>query len=233
MKTDDLRKRVDSLIAQADELLKTTVGHNASGIISSRNSTYTSVNTELYQLFRTASLSFIDKVFGADHTYYKEFVKCVDDHSPSEVVEGRGILKAVKQEIDEGWLITVKGIVSAEIFTDFLEMANHLRTQGYKDSAAVMVGGVLEEHLRQMCINNGIPNTVTSPKDGKESHKTSDRMNNELAAAGVYGKLYQKSVTSWLDLRNKAAHGHFEEYDQRQVELMESGVLDFITKTTL
>ena len=108
-------------------------------------------------------------------------------------------------------------------------MAAHLRQEGYKDPAAVMIGGVLEEHLRQLCIKSGIDPTY--PKDGKDLPKTADRMNNDLTGANIYNKLYQKNVTSWLDLRNKAAHGHYSEYDAKQVELMEAGVLDFIAKT--
>ena len=32
-----------------------------------------------------------------------------------------------------------------------LEMAEHLLAADYKDAAAVLGGGVLEEHLRQLC----------------------------------------------------------------------------------
>ena len=144
-------------------------------------------------------------------------------------MQGRGVLIALRQEIENGWLFTVRGIVAAEIFNDFLEMAQHLLEQGYKDPAAVMIGGVLEEHLRQLCIKHGIEPTVH--KDGRGIAKSSDRMNAELAGANAYNKFYQKNVTSWLDLRNKAAHGHYSEYDQKQVELMEQSVLDFIAKT--
>ncbi|WP_258049184.1 hypothetical protein [Hymenobacter sp. NBH84] len=199
-------------------------------IISTRNSVYNSVDKELYQSFRTSSLSFISKTFGESHPYYKEFDKSVNDNSPTEVKEGRGILNAIKQEIEGGWMFTIKGLVSAEIFSDFLEMAGYLLEQGYKDPAAVMIGSVLEEHLRQLCLKNGIETTIHS-KDGKEIHKKADRMNNDLVGADIYNKLYQKSVTGWLDLRNKAAHGEYTEYDKLQVHLMEAGVTDFIAKT--
>lgn len=231
MKLDDLKRRIDQLIEQADAVLATTKKRptqSAGGVIVA-GSIY--VNSELYQEFRSASLSFISRIFGMDHNYYREFDSSVKGPSPSYTRTGRGILKAVKQEIDDGWIFTVKGIVSAEIFTDFLEMASHLLQEGYKDPAAVMIGGVLEEHLRQLCTRNGIPTTLPSPKDGKDMPKKSDRMNNDLVGANVYNKLYQKSVTSWLDLRNKAAHGDYKEYDIQQVQLMEAGVTDFIAKT--
>lgn len=53
---------------------------------------------------------------------------------------GRGILKAVKTEMEGGWVFTAKDIVSAEIFADFLEMSQYLLSEGYKDAAAVMIG---------------------------------------------------------------------------------------------
>ena len=57
-------------------------------------------------------------------------------------------------------------------------------------------------------------------------------MNSDLAKAGIYGKLDQKSVISWLDLRNKAAHGKYEGYTREQVYVMLQGVRDFIARTS-
>ena len=48
--------------------------------------------------------------------------------------------------------------------------------------------------------------------------------------AEVYSKLDQKNVTAWLDLRNKAAHGHYDQYESAQVGLLISGFRDFITR---
>jgi len=41
-----------------------------------------------------------------------------------------------------------------------------------------------------------------------------------LAKAGAYGALVQKQITSWANLRNDAAHGHFAKYDVDQVRQM-------------
>ena len=189
------------------------------------------VHEEHYHKFRSAALSLLERTVGENHNFFKEFKAVTAQNTKqSSLNAGKGVLIALRQEIEGGWLFTVRGIVAAEIFTDFLEMAQHLLEQGYKDPAAVMIGGVLEEHLRQLCLKHGIEPNVQ--KDGKDVAKSADRMNAELASANAYSKLYQKSVTSWLDLRNKAAHGHYKDYDQKQVELMEQSVLDFIAKTT-
>jgi hypothetical protein len=53
-----------------------------------------------------------------------------------------------------------------------------------------------------------------------------------LAKAGVYTKLDQKAITMWLDLRNKAAHGKYNEYGKEQVVLMMQGVTEFLARMT-
>ncbi len=146
MKIEEIVNRVDKLTVLADETIRT-----GEGVLQS-------VNLEKFNAFRSASLSFLANIFGSEHSFYTEFniqVRSGSEYS-SSVYIGRGILTAAKQEIEGGWLFTVKGIVSAEIFSDFLEMAEHLLESHYKDPAAVMIGSVLEEHLRQLCIKNSI-----------------------------------------------------------------------------
>ena len=125
-----------------------------------------------------------------------------------------------------GWLNTAKGLVSAEIFADLLEMAEHLLEEGYKDPAAVVAGSVLEEHLRQLCQRSDIE--MTQPGGGKP--KKADLLNADLVRAGVYNQLDQKQITAWLDLRNKAAHGRYGEYSKEQVALMLQSVSDFMVR---
>ena len=48
-----------------------------------------------------------------------------------------------------------------------------------------------------------------------------------------YNKLDQKSVTAWLDLRNRAAHGRYEEYTRDQVELMVQAVTEFMARNAV
>lgn len=123
---------------------------------------------------------------------------------------------------------TTKGLVTAEVFADFLEMAERLLDQTYKDPAAVMVGSVLEEHLRHLCGVASIP--VEDLSLGKVVARKADSLNADLAKAARYSKLDQKMVTAWLDLRNKAAHGKYSEYTKEQVVLMLAGVRDFISR---
>ena len=45
-------------------------------------------------------------------------------------------------------------------------------------------------------------------------------LNAQLAKAEVYSKLVQKQIISWAHVRNKAAHGEFDEYTREQVNMM-------------
>jgi hypothetical protein len=53
---------------------------------------------------------------------------------------------------------------------------------------------------------------------------------NDALAKVAYDKLHQKGVTYWLDLRNRAAHGKYGEYNEAEVRQMLAGVRDFSNK---
>lgn len=139
-----------------------------------------------------------------------------------------GILQALRDDYEGGYTRAIQELIHADLFSDFLEMAEYFLAEGYKDPAAVMAGGVLEEHLRKLCQKNTIP--ITEPTKSGQRPKKAESMNAELAGANVYSKLDQKSVTAWLDLRNKAAHAKYTEYVQEQVGLMIQGIRDFISR---
>ena len=222
MRLEDLIQRIDQLIQNADEVIQSEKGVEF-GI--------SYVDDELFQAFRSASLSFLAMTFGKDHTYYDEFNSKAERAKPHCARVGRGILSAVREELAGGWLNTTRGLVSAEIFSDFLEMAQYLLEEGYKDPAAVVAGSVLEEHLRQLCQKHDIPTAVT--KQDRPQPKKADALNADLAKEQVYNKLDQKNVTAWLDLRNKAAHGKYQEYTKEQVSLMLQSLSDFMVRITL
>ncbi len=135
-----------------------------------------------------------------------------------------GVLRALRDDYAAGYLRTVEELVHADLFADFLEMADELLARGYKDAAAVIIGSVLEEHLRNLAGMLGVSVTV-----GK-AHKKADTINADLTKAGAYNKLEQKSVTAWLGLRNDAAHGNYGNYDRSQVATLLTSVREFMTR---
>ncbi len=220
MDLKDLSIRVSQLIDMGQQVLSTR--HRI------QDDSREWVDTGKMKGFRSASLSFIERLYNKAHSYYVEFFTVVNGNRTEHVESGISILESIKSELDGGWLFTIKGLIAAEIFADFIEMAEYLLSNGYKDPAAVMTGSVLEEHLRQLCSKNGIDTGVL--RDGKMKPKKADLMNADLAKANIYNKLEQKSVTAWLGLRNDAAHGKYDEYDKQQVKNMIDGVVNFMVR---
>jgi hypothetical protein len=179
--------------------------------------------------FRAAGLSVIIDIFDAQHPYSKQFSVQVANVSEECILVGLSILESIKHEVSRGWLTTMRSSITAEVFSDFLEMGKYFLDEGYKDAAAVMIGSVLEEHLRGLCSRNNIP--ITNTKEDKEIPKKASLINDELRKADIYNSLDHKSVTSLLDLRNSAAHGKYGEYKIEQVQLMYQAVLNFVNRT--
>jgi hypothetical protein len=220
--------RIEDFVARADQL----IGLADTVLATQRPGAFGSlyVDKTRFSEFRAASLSFLKNLYGTDHPYYTDFESRVSAPDPPDTSKGKGILQAVKGELSGGWLRSARGIVAAELFADFLEMAQHLLAEGYKDAAAVMAGGVLEEHLRELCVAHGIP--VTQSKNGADVPRKADALNADLAKANAYGKLDQKNVTAWLGLRNDAAHGHYNNYTAEQVSIMQNGILEFAARVS-
>jgi hypothetical protein len=181
--------------------------------------------------FRSACLSFIESVYGNEHSHFKQFTARTTSHYFSDSERAIAILSAVRSELDGGWLFEVKNLAAAELFADFLEQAEHLLAQGYKDAAAVMIGSVLEEHIRQLCLRHSIE--THDLKDEKLVPRKANRLSEELARVTVYTALDAKQVTAWLGIRNSAAHGDYSAYTSEQVQNMAYGVPSFITRNPL
>lgn len=138
-----------------------------------------------------------------------------------------GIAEALRDDYFSGTLASIHELIRAEVFDDFIEMAEHLLESGYKDAAAVLIGGVLEGELKKLAQRIGVP---VLGSDGRPLK--SDGLNAAVAARGMYNKLDQKSVTSWLDLRNKAAHAEYASYTIDHVRVMLAGVRHFVSRMT-
>jgi hypothetical protein len=134
------------------------------------------------------------------------------------------VLRAVKAEYEDGYLSRVEELVRADVFSDFLEMAEELLDKGYKDAAAVIAGSVLEERLRELSTAFGVDTEV----NGRPVK--ADKLNADLAKAGAYNKLQQKVVTALIDLRNNAAHGNYDEYTSEQVTSMIRDIRSFLAR---
>lgn len=175
---------------------------------------------------QTRCLAAIERTSGRASVYF-ERATAVDrerDHEWGHLAGQVGIAESLLSDIQHGYLRSLEELIHGDVFGDFLEMAQHLVTTGYKDAAAVIAGATLESHLRALCVKNG----VATEHSGV--HRKAEGLNADLVKAGAYSKLDQKNVTAWLGLRNDAAHANYEGYDKNQVLLLVSSVRDFITR---
>ena len=115
MKTNDIiLKRVQYLIDLADKCLSTTYKSDNGLFVEAW------VNNEIFKEFESSAQSFIINLFGDKHPYFSNFKQNANSPKPPYVEAGKGILNSIKTEIEMGWLVTIKGLVTAEIFTDFI-----------------------------------------------------------------------------------------------------------------
>ncbi len=183
-------------------------------------------NTREAREMRTRATAAVERLATASSTYASQAYETNESDQPDGWMIPRlaGILRALRADVQAGYMHSVEELVHADIFADFIEMADELVGKNYKDAAAVIVGSVLEEHLRKLSDRHDI----STEQKGRPIK--ADTLNAALAKAGAYNKLSQKQVTAWLDLRNKAAHGQYEEYDGAQVEAMIRDVRSFMER---
>ena len=147
-------------------------------------------------------------------------------YSYSSQLEGLvALATALRDDIAAGWMVSVVEMAHADTYADYLEMAEGLSGQGYKDAAAVIAGTSLEVQLKALAVKHSV--NCQAPNGGP---KKMDAMNAELRTAGVYNTPEQKQVTAWLAIRNCAAHGNYGDYDAAAVRALIIGVRDFAAR---
>lgn len=218
MKIDEkIIGRFDELIERGNQALKTRNSRSGGGIVYVGDD---AVYPEQSSQWGISCLNLLGRVFGKESDHYIRFnalFSQFEDYTP--VLTAQGILKGAKEDYENGYLFETRALIQAEVFDDFLEQAKYLFDNGYHAPAAIIAGSVLEDGLRKLCARKGI----TLPAKPKL-----DTMNAELAKSGVYNVLTQKKVTALADLRNKAAHGKWNEFSTTDVEQMISQVRSFM-----
>lgn len=210
-------ERLDKLLAQGEKVLSTKKAQSL-GIISVRGSY---VDSELFLPWRASIFSFIRMVFNEEHSHFGMLQDGCEHSYYQDALVGQSVLKAAKEDIEAGYLKSLESMVAADIFTDFMEMAEHLLASGYKDPAASLIGAVLEDGLGKICAENGIT---------LKSRENISSLNKKLADKNIYNRIIQRSIHAWNELRDHADHGNFGEYDTEMVKQMLDGVRDFLGK---
>ncbi len=156
--------------------------------------------------------------FGEKSIYVQQFFG--DDLYKPRVSERMAVLRAAKEDVEGGYIERLESLLAAELFTSYLDEAEHLLGSGYKDAAAVLIGATMENTLRKMCEHHGV--------ELAEGMNRIEPLKRELVRKKVLDGLTQKSITAWADIRNNAAHGRFDQYESRHVREMLEGVRELL-----
>lgn len=211
-----LSARFDQL---ADEIIK--IESTKATKHSEYSGSYDQVDEIMLDEWKVKAKSLIVKACGNDGEHIKAFVAAEKprnfDDSYRRLKRVKPVFMAAKDDFQGGYLSSVKTLVQAELFDSELEQASELLTSGYKGPAAVVAGVVLETALKDLCTQNSIP------------HAKLDKMNSDLAKAGLYNKLQQKKITALADIRNSAAHGDWGSFNEDEAKEMIRDVERFLS----
>ena len=214
MKLDErIRERLAALIEKGDAVLSAIV---------QKQSRMSGVPTlSRYAEWRSQALALLTQVFAPGHTYSAIFESEVSDRVLyRSVSQGLGILRAALEDVERGDLETLQELAAAEVFSDFLDQADHLFENGYSAPAVSLAGAVLENGLRSLATRKGV---AVRARDNLAS------LNNKIGDKGVYNRLRQKQVAVWIDVRNAADHGNFDDFSDSDVADLIKGVRNVLS----
>lgn len=128
-------------------------------------------------------------------------------------------LRVLRTDVEKGYTRTVEELVHAEVFEDFLSMAEELHGKGFDAAAAVLAGSVLEGHLRKLADKEGVP-----------PNQSFDQLGIALVKQGTLKESERKICAGWYGQRTEGAHGHPENVVSEEVGRMIPGVRDFLVR---
>ena len=191
------------LIKKIEELEKLNFNLNGDKKDISNNSYYVLV------------LQFVKNYIGQDTDFYGSllnFSKVYNNQFYDKYVAASSRLTAIKSylilnlELEKEISYTIK----VDIISDFINQAILLSNdkQYHPAAPAILLGAALEEFLKQLCEQKKI--------DLEGIKKTIDPISQKLYELKIITKQDVKDITSWAGLRNDAAHGNFEEVNDRK-----------------
>lgn len=159
-----------------------------------------------------AALNIVQQVIPDPQDSYRRFAEKIAT-SASGFVINRGVgelsevLERLLRDIQAGLISSIADSARAEVFDDFLDHAKAYLKEGHHDRAGVIAGVVCEDALRRVCSKHGIA----------ESGNKLDSLISALARAGVLSATKAKRARAAADVRNKAAHAQWEDFDADDV----------------
>lgn len=172
-------------------------------------------------------LSIIQLLYGGNSEYKNQILLAKaqylksgnhkDDATPlKNTIEG--VLYAIKFEIENNLLQTLDTQSKGEILGDFISLAKQLLNEDYKDAAAVLSCGALEDLMKKFADKVGL--NVADEDLSSIINLLKSKSYIKGAQSGV--------VQSYVQLRNKAFHAQFDKIQSPEVASLISFVEQFL-----
>ena len=214
MQTQQIIIQIETLLKELDKAKAASPHSDLSGGLP---------NDELMKI-RIRYMAAIERLAPKGSTYL-ESAKNLVGWDGYLVLSLGGILGALKSDYEAGYIHTVEELVHGAVFDDFLEMAKELLDKGYKDSAIVIAGSVLEEHIRKIALRNNLAIIGTNG-----SQKKFDTLIIEFVKSQIINEPQRKILAAWYSQRNEAAHGNYSNVIASEVGRMIEGIRDFMVR---
>ena len=220
---EELKGKASALIRQGDKVLETeiTTSSNASPLVSESK----------FHEFRISALSYLSRVFGNHSTYYESFKTEVTHATASRTRRGLAILKAGQKDIEGDWLETTRGAVTKDILSDMLKLAKTQADLKNYPAATIMMGSVLDELLRCLCLKAEI--RLYNEIQGKAVAKKGLQLTGEAYKKKVYERQENKQIIAWLELYQEALEAKSENITPGKVNQMLTGLQSFLAGCSL
>jgi hypothetical protein len=206
-------------IARIDKLLEAIEPKIESG--GSGGAWYRSSDVETREM-RVRASSAIERIAPPQSTYRKQTDELEKYADGFIVARQAAILRALRADIQDGYLVGVEELLNAALFDDLLGMASELADKRYHPAAAVLAGSVLEEHLRKLAAKNGIAVQKGGRPLGVEALAVA------LVKHAVLSQPEKKMIDSWYAQRTAGAHGRIKDVVPGEVERLIPAIREFI-----
>jgi hypothetical protein len=174
------------------------------------------------------SVEFIKNYIGKDNSFLKTLERLNPFANYTTLrFEVGSILRGLKSYVENDLMrkISIEREIQIETVSDYLEQAESLLNDKgvHPAAAAVLIGASLEEFLRNWL--EDLEFDIATIKNSLDAYSQ------ELKKLEKINKQDLKDIISWGGTRNDAAHGHWQNVEDRQrIKLMLEGVNLFIRK---
>ena len=228
--------RLEQLIEQASQVpveTHTNVQENwATGKVTRHTSHH--VDWPAFVEWRTSCVTILDHILPAASIHRKSIDSFRKMSNRTDHLEyGASLLKSLRDDIGRGLLKDIAAEYEFGISTDYMAQAANLLTGGKKIRygyvpAAVLAGAVLEKNLKGLCLRLAPPEPVA---DDRGRPLRLNALIDAFKKRKVINELAAKELRTWAEIRNHAAHGEFDEFEEDQVSQMLTGIRRFIRKS--